>query len=271
MRDRGTDPLGRTCSAGSLPRRQRLQIENIHSSHREAISTDRADPVLASSENNGRFISLELDFRYNVAQGGASWRSSGQSPAEAEGTLLELYQEDMKTKGYVANTTTAFSLRPEVYKAWLQLLSSIRSNMRLRRFELVTFAAAQALKCTYCMLAHGAILRKNFFGPRELAAIARDFRNAGLPDEEVALMEFARKITLEPNQITPADFEPLRDKGLSDTEILDVVLTVTARNFMSKTLDALGAEPDEALMGLEPELREALVIGRPFPSVPPRA
>jgi hypothetical protein len=45
-----------------------------------------------------------------------------------------------------------------------------------------------------------------------------------------------------------------------------VVLAVTARNFMSKTLDAVGAEPDDALMNLEPELRAALVIGRPFPS-----
>jgi hypothetical protein len=43
-----------------------------------------------------------------------------------------------------------------------------------------------------------------------------------------------------------------------------VVLAVTARNFMSKTLDALDAEPDAALMQLEPELRAALVVGRPF-------
>jgi uncharacterized peroxidase-related enzyme len=186
--------------------------------------------------------------------------------AQAEGKLLEIYQEDLKTKGYVANHTSAFSLRPEVYRAWQNLLSSIRSNMRLRRFELVTLAAAQALKCTYCMLAHGSVLRKNFFGPSELAAVAKDFRNAGLPAEEVALMEFAQKVTLEPNQITQQNFDILRQKGLSDEEILDVVLTVTARNFMSKTLDALGAEPDDALMDLEPELREALVIGRPFPS-----
>jgi uncharacterized peroxidase-related enzyme len=184
---------------------------------------------------------------------------------QAEGKLLEIYQEDLKTKGYVANHTSAFSLRPEVYRAWQNLLGSIRSSMRLRRFELVTLAAAHALKCTYCMLAHGSVLRKNFFGPDELAAIARDFRSAGLPAEEVALMEFAQKVTLEPNQITHKDFDLLREKGLSDEEILDVVLAVTARNFMSKTLDALGAEPDVALMDLEPELREALVIGRPFP------
>jgi uncharacterized peroxidase-related enzyme len=184
-------------------------------------------------------------------------------PADkAEGILYEIYQEDMKTKGYVANHTSAFSLRPEVYRAWQNLLNSIRSKMRLRRFELVTLAAAQALKCTYCMLAHGAVLKKNFFSASELAEIAKDFRNSGLPVEEVALMEFAQKVTLEPNQITSQDIDLLREKGLSDEEILDVVLTVTARNFMSKTLDALGAEPDAALMELEPELREALVIGR---------
>ncbi|MGA2762867.1 MAG: peroxidase-related enzyme [Spirochaetia bacterium] len=186
--------------------------------------------------------------------------------AQAEGKLLEIYQEDLKTKGYVANYTSAFSLRPDVYRAWQNLLGSIRSHMRVRRFELVTLAAAQALKCTYCMLAHGAVLRKNFFGPGELAAIARDFHSAGLPGEEVTLMEFAQKITLEPNQLTQQDIDLLREKGLSDEEILDVVLAVTARNFMSKTLDALGAEPDAALMDLEPELREALVIGRPFPT-----
>jgi uncharacterized peroxidase-related enzyme len=117
------------------------------------------------------------------------------------------------------------------------------------------------------MLAHGTVLRKNFFSAKELTAIAKDFRNSGLPPEEVALMEFAQKVTLEPNQTNEHDFDLLREKGLSDEEILNVVLTVTARNFMSKTLDALGAEPDAAFMDLEPELREALVIGRPYQSI----
>jgi hypothetical protein len=41
------------------------------------------------------------------------------------------------------------SLRPEVIAAWRNLMGSIRSNMRLRRYELVTFATALALRCTY--------------------------------------------------------------------------------------------------------------------------
>ena len=186
---------------------------------------------------------------------------------QADGKVLETYQDDLKTKGYVAHHTSAFSLRPEVYDAWKNLISSIRSNMRLRRFELVTLASAQALGCTYCMLAHGAVLRKSFFSPEQLVAIARDFRSSGLPPEEVALMEFAQKVTREANEITQGDIDGLRELRLSDEEILDVVLAVAARSFMSKTLDALGAEPDDALMSLEPKLREALVTGRPFPAV----
>jgi hypothetical protein len=62
------------------------------------------------------------------------------------------------------------------------------------------------------MLAHGSVLRKNFFGPDELAAIARDFRSAGLSAEEVALMEFAQKVTLEPTR-SPSGTQNLDGKG----------------------------------------------------------
>jgi uncharacterized peroxidase-related enzyme len=176
----------------------------------------------------------------------------------AEGKLLELYRSDKETKGYIANHTSVFSLRPEVYEAWKHLLMSIRSNMRLRRFELVTFAVALELKCTYCKLAHGAVLLKNFFSSKELQAIARNFRQAGLAPEEVAVMEFAQKLTREACTMSRADVENLRSYGLSDAEILDVATAAASRNFMSKTLDSLGAEPDQVFMELEPELREAL-------------
>lgn len=115
------------------------------------------------------------------------------------------------------------------------------------------------------MLAHGALLRKNFFTAAELAAIVKDFRNAGLSPEEVVLMSFAQKVTTQANRVSESDMDELRGYGLSDEEILDVVLATTMRNFFSKTLDSLGARPDEAYLELEPELIKVLTIGRPFP------
>jgi len=115
------------------------------------------------------------------------------------------------------------------------------------------------------MLAHGALLRKNFFSANELRAIVKDFHHAGLTDEEVAIMTFSQKVTREANQVGEQDMDELRGCGLSDEEILDVVLACTSRNFFSKTLDAVGAVPDEAYKELEPELLKVLAMGRPFP------
>ena len=67
----------------------------------------------------------------------------------AEGLLQELYQTARKGNGYVPNYVKALSIHPEVYEAWTKLIGAIRSRLRLRHYELITFAAAMALKCTY--------------------------------------------------------------------------------------------------------------------------
>lgn len=67
----------------------------------------------------------------------------------AQGVLNEQYQTARKDKGYIPNYVQVFSLHPEVYDAYNKLAATIRSRMRLRRYELTTFAAAMALGCTY--------------------------------------------------------------------------------------------------------------------------
>jgi len=70
-------------------------------------------------------------------------------PGEAEGKVKEMYELDIKDLGYIGNSTQAMSLRPDAFLAWEALFRTVRSKMRLRRFELVTIAAASALHCTY--------------------------------------------------------------------------------------------------------------------------
>ena len=71
------------------------------------------------------------------------------SEGEAQGRLAEIYQGDSKAHGYVPNYHKVMSLRPEAIEGWRVLQRAIRSKMRLRAFELVTLAAAQAMDCHY--------------------------------------------------------------------------------------------------------------------------
>lgn len=106
------------------------------------------------------------------------------------------------------------------------------------------------------------MLRSKFFTDEQVAAIARDFRSAGLPAQDVAILEFAEKLTDHAYKITPRDIQRLRDVGLSDEEIIDVAAAAAQRNFFSKLIDALGAQPDEAYRQMDPDLRGALDVAR---------
>ena len=160
------------------------------------------------------------------------------------------------------NHERAFEERPEVYAAWAQLNGAIKAGMDLRRYELATLAAARRLRSSYCCLAHGSILRERFDEP--VREIALDHRTAGLDRVDVAVMDLAERVVDDATAIGDEDLRPLRELGLTEPEIMDVVLAAAARCFFSKTLDALGILPDASYLELEPELREALVVGRPI-------
>ena len=162
----------------------------------------------------------------------------------------------------MTNHARAFAERPEVYAAWQELNGAIKAGMDLRRYELATLAAARRLRSSYCCLAHGTVLQERFGEP--VLEIARDHRNAGLSDVDVAVMDLAERVVDDATSIGDADLERLRQLGLSETDIMDVVLAAAARCFFSKTLDALGVLPDAEYGELEPRLREALVVGRPI-------
>jgi uncharacterized peroxidase-related enzyme len=184
---------------------------------------------------------------------------------QAPPVLAELYEADRAKFGYVPNLTRAFSLRPGVYAAWRELIGAIQAGMELRRYELATVAAARSLRSSYCMLAHGSVLTNRFLEPEALRAIVADHRNSGLDEVDVAVMDLAEKVAGDATSVTQADIDRLREVGLTDPEILDIVLAAAARAFFSKVLDGVGALPDREYEDkLEPELREALTVGRPI-------
>jgi len=166
----------------------------------------------------------------------------------------EFAAADRRALGYTPNYNRLFARRPEVYAAWRGLNKSIRGGMDIRRYEIATVAAAETLRSSYCALAHGKVLLDKF-GVRP---------GDPLDDEERAVQELARKVAADATAITQADVDGLRGFGLTDDHIFDVVLAAAARCFFSKTLDALGVQPDAAYRALEPDVREALTVGRPI-------
>lgn len=181
---------------------------------------------------------------------------------QATGAVAEMYATDEEAFGFLPNFTRAFSLRPTVYAAWRQLNGALKSSMDPRRYELATVAAARRLRSSYCMLAHGSVLMDKFLDPDSLTAVVADHRDATLSATDVAVMDLAEKVADDATAVQQSDIERLRSEGLTDAEIVDVVLAAAARCFFSKTLDALGVAPDAKYAELDPTVRKVLTVGR---------
>jgi uncharacterized peroxidase-related enzyme len=181
---------------------------------------------------------------------------------QATGPVAAMYETDREVFGFLPNLTKGFSLRPDVYAGWRHLNGAIKANMDLRRYELATVAAARRLRSSYCSLAHGSVLLDKFLEPEAVRAVVSDHHAAGLDAVDVAVMDLADKVAHDATSVTEADLEGLRSLGLTDAEILDVVLAAAARCFFSTALDALGIEPDARYAELDGELRDVLTVGR---------
>jgi uncharacterized peroxidase-related enzyme len=180
----------------------------------------------------------------------------------AEGAVAEMYAADEEAFGYLPNFTRAFSLRPAAYAAWRQLNGSIKGEMDPRRYELATIAAARRLRSSYCALAHGSVLMDDFFDVDSVTALVTDHRAAGLDATDVAVMDLAEKVADDATAVQQEDIDRLRSAGVSDAEIVDVVLAAAARCFFSKTLDAVGVAADARYRELDPGVRDVLTVGR---------
>jgi uncharacterized peroxidase-related enzyme len=191
-------------------------------------------------------------------------------PAEtAQGRVAEYYDSQRRSWGFVPNYAQAFALKPEVAQAWGALNLAIRDGMDRRRFEIATIAAARARRSTYCTAAHSTFLRDVCDDEATMDAIARDPSGAALEPQDRAVYELALKVATDAASVQQRDVDRLREAGLTDQDVADVVFAAAARCFFTAVLDGLGTQLDlQTAQTFSPEQLASMVVGRPVADEP---
>ena len=177
----------------------------------------------------------------------------------ATGHVADMYRGDLDGDGFVFAHTRAMAVNPEAHEAFEALIRAIVPSIGLRTYELATLAAAGALGSEHGLRAPGRTsLRAGLFAEAPLARLARDYTRAGLDEADVAVMAYAEKLSTDAATMTDDDTRRLRDAGFTDRQIVDITLAAAARNFFSRSLQAL-AVPVDDVPGLSPEVVVALL------------
>lgn len=178
--------------------------------------------------------------------------------SEASGEVAEIYGGDLASLGHVAPHTEAMAMNPQAYRAFEQLVRSVVPTLGLRRYELITLAAARGTRSAHCRFAHGAkVLGHELFDEAQLERIARDYRDAGLDDADVAMMAYAERVASDAASMTDADSRRLREAGFTDREIVDITIAAAVRLYFGAALQGLAVDVDVPRV-LAPATVEAL-------------
>lgn len=192
----------------------------------DAPSTDTREPVHA-------FTTQALDWRPYVAM------VDYDSATDAQREALSMTPSNKGISPYVL----VLAHEPEALRERTPLFNDIMySEGGLSRGgrELGALAASVVNRCVYCAAVHAARYIQLEKKPEVVEEVYARETKASLPPLEQALFDVAVDLTADPSEVGGYHLYNLRNLGLSDLEILDLIHSVAVFGWANRLMHTLG-------------------------------
>jgi uncharacterized peroxidase-related enzyme len=167
--------------------------------------------------------------------------------------IQALFAKNREKPGFVPNVFRASALRPAQLRGFIALYDAIMeadSGLSKAEREMIAVAVSSYNHCFYCVVSHGAILRIRARDEIMADTIAVNYRAANLTERQIAMLNFAHKITAESDTCTDADIDWLRTHDFSDEDIMDIIQTAAFFNYSNRVASALELRPNSEFHGM---------------------
>jgi uncharacterized peroxidase-related enzyme len=150
--------------------------------------------------------------------------------------------------GFVPNVLKAYAFDVVKLKAFIAMADDLMlapSGLSKLDREMIAVTVSCANHCHYCLVAHGAAVRKYSKDPKLADTIVANYRAADLDARTRTMLDFAWKMTVEPWGIEEADRAQLRAAGFKDRDIWDIAAVAGFFNMSNRVANATDMHPNE--------------------------
>lgn len=172
---------------------------------------------------------------------------------QATGRLKEIYDNLLNSRGKLASVHKIQSLRPESIVKHMDLYMEImysKSKLSRAERELVAVIVSISNKCDYCQTHHSEALNKYWKNDGKINQLLINYKNVDLTEKEAKLCDFAQLLTITPSLSTDTKYiNELKQIGLEDEAILDLVLVIAYFNFVNRIVLSLDVQLEENTEG----------------------
>jgi uncharacterized peroxidase-related enzyme len=172
---------------------------------------------------------------------------------DADGRLGKLYQKYKRPNDTIANIISAHSLRPHMLEGHMALYRSIighaANELPLWFLEAIGVYVSALNQCRYCIDHHSHFGGRAYPGTNEewngITTALVDGQPADrFEGKMLALLGYARQLTLRPSGTTEECIQILRAAGANDGEILETNQVVGYFAYANRTVLGLGVTLD---------------------------
>jgi uncharacterized peroxidase-related enzyme len=146
---------------------------------------------------------------------------------------LESLPQDMKERilkvqekaGFVPNVFLVLAHRPDEFRAFFAYHDALmlrEGGLSKAEKEMIVVATSAANDCSYCVVAHGAILRVYSRRPLIADQVATNYRKADLSARERAILDLAMKVATDSGRLEEDDIAPVLAHGLTREDVWDI-------------------------------------------------
>lgn len=150
--------------------------------------------------------------------------------------------------GFVPNVFLALAHRPDEFRAFFAYHDALMerdSGLTKAEREMIVVATANDNGCQYCVIAHGAILRVRAKNPLIADQVAVNYRKADISDRQMAMLDFALKVSKDSRAVGEGDFAPLHAHGFNDEDIWDIAAVAAFFGLSNRMANVLALRPND--------------------------
>lgn len=159
------------------------------------------------------------------------------TPAQLD--ALKITPSNTKVSDYVlvlANDVETLKVRSPLFNA----IMYNRGGLGRAERELGAVGASIVNRCVYCAAVHASRYNQLTKDETVMERIFADGEEAELEERQAAILKFATKLSKAPSEATAEDMQDLRDIGMSDEEILDLILSSALFGWANRLMHTLG-------------------------------
>ncbi|MEJ2433152.1 MAG: peroxidase-related enzyme [Pseudolabrys sp.] len=172
--------------------------------------------------------------------------------AELSPAMTAYFQKCQEKLGFVPNVLVAYAFDLKKLEAFVAMYNDLmlgESGLSKLEREMIAVAVSAQNRCYYCLTAHGAAIRQYSSNPLLGEQIVMNYRVARLDARQHSMLDFAVKLTVEPDQVEEEDRERLRREGFTDRDIWDIAAVVGFFSMSNRVASATDMRPNVVYHG----------------------